>query len=855
MRFAIAHVFATGPAGPAHTPVHVGLQPIGHEPAPLQEWVCRPARPIRRRLYDASRLDAAATEGAPSWEVVAPAVRAACAQYDVLFLFDTGPEGAWFEAILRDAPGPRCVDLRLLASFFLPERDLNDLVALCEQTVPGYQRSKPQLPFLLRAFRRLLADIVEAILAPAADLGHAHPVFAWLARAVVAGAPPAFEAVLGLAERAVALQWEDDYRLPAFPAPTPPDFWPPDPKTLLAHLRAGLPEPEAYAEPEAASLKAVRPDFLDATFYALGRREGNDLRDRPAQRQYARFCGEAFHAGGLYAAEAGTGTGKTLGYLVPACEFVRLNPGRKVLVATATKTLQDQIVREELPRLTYAGGLHQDVRGAVLKGKSNYLCAGALADLHREVFPAGSADAMLAWLYLYVRLRRAGGTIDDVPSHLMALLSALRGQLVEVSAEGACTSDQCSLGQRCVYPRHLQEALRAQVVVTNHYKLASIPPVLAERVAVLVVDEADQLPDNLRSALRDELTPSLLRRDLLERLTGRARGTRRGFLEVLEEQVLRDLERRGDEPGNPNVGALDMLHQTSGACAGVQERLREIGALIGWLEAETRWQDVEMRRRGFTEALLAQLEALEEALRQIASSLRGLARSKRYDRVKQPEAKGSIGLRRERDRLERYAEVAERWRTTVGAIRQEHPSRAWVHTVAGSGRSWSVARAPFDLGRIVEGQLMTTYASIVLTSATLYVSDRLDFFRTELGLKRSFEGTLRLPSPFDYAGHVYGAVTTFLPSYDHRAPAQERARWMDGVVETLRVLTVATEGRTLILFTSTEEMHRVHERLVPLLDPYDIEVLVQNGPSQSELQRFREQEHTVLLPSTGRRWR
>src|SRR5690606_21797407 len=105
----------------------------------------------------------------------------------------------------------------------------------------------------------------------------------------------------------------------------------------------------------------------------------------------------------------------------------------------------------------------------------------------------------------------------------------------------------------------------------------------------------------------------------------------------------------------------------------------------------------------------------------------------------------------------------------------------------------------------------------------------------------------RLASPFDYEQHVYGAVTTFLPTYNFRATEQESERWMEGVVETLRALTVATEGRTLVLLTNLSEMRQIYNRLSRVLEAYAIEVIGQRGTGRGDLQRFREGEHAVLL--------
>src|SRR5690606_10935176 len=119
-RFAIAHLFATGPVGPDHEPVHIGVLPVGEEPTEVREWLCRPGQPLRRRLIEASRLDAKAIADCLVWEAIASDVRAAFSDYDVVYVFNMTHEAHWFEEVILSGTGTRVVDLRLLSAFFLP---------------------------------------------------------------------------------------------------------------------------------------------------------------------------------------------------------------------------------------------------------------------------------------------------------------------------------------------------------------------------------------------------------------------------------------------------------------------------------------------------------------------------------------------------------------------------------------------------------------------------------------------------------------------------------------------------------------------------------------------------------------
>ncbi|RMH53147.1 MAG: hypothetical protein D6685_16035, partial [Bacteroidetes bacterium] len=205
-RFAVFHVFAAGPPSSAPAPVHIGLLPITAEApgAVVQDWVVNPGEAISRRLYEAGRVSTEQAGAAPPWEAVRPRVQEALAGFDAVFVFDTGYEAAWIQPLLDGPDAPLLVDLRALAEVFLPHRDLFDLRRLCELTVPGYRRSEPQLPFLLQAFRTLLADVAAVLLTPAPDLDGIHPAYAWLQHAVEHGAPAAFGALEALVDHAHA---------------------------------------------------------------------------------------------------------------------------------------------------------------------------------------------------------------------------------------------------------------------------------------------------------------------------------------------------------------------------------------------------------------------------------------------------------------------------------------------------------------------------------------------------------------------------------------------------------------------------------------------------------------------------
>jgi ATP-dependent DNA helicase DinG len=217
-------------------------------------------------------------------------------------------------------------------------------------------------------------------------------------------------------------------------------------------------------------------------------RAADQFQPRVGQTDMALAVAGAIERGGVLVVEAGTGVGKTFSYLVPA-----LLSGEKVLLSTATKTLQDQLFGRDLPRLVEALGL--PVRSALLKGRGSYLCLHRLA-LARQDPGAGdrvSARSLPGWNS--GRSRRARGTLAEMPglderSPLIPLVTSTRDN---------CLGSQCPQFRACHVNLARREALAADVVVVNHHLFFADLAVresawrTAATVRVAIFDEAHQL--------------------------------------------------------------------------------------------------------------------------------------------------------------------------------------------------------------------------------------------------------------------------------------------------------------------------------------------------------------------------
>jgi ATP-dependent DNA helicase DinG len=485
--------------------------------------------------------------------------------------------------------------------------------------------------------------------------------------------------------------------------------------------------------------------------------------------------------------EAGTGTGKTFAYLGPA-----LLSGRRVIVSTGTKALQDQLFHRDLPAICSALG--RPVRVALLKGRANYLCKHRLDVAEQQAYARGlrrevavALPKVKAWSYTTKR-----GDIAELPGF---------GEQDAVwpwvtSTRENCLGTECAKFDECFVLAARREAQAADIVVVNHYLLMA-DLVLKEEgfgdllpgVDAIVIDEAHQLPDVAAQFLGYSVSTRQLA-GLAKDLTG----------ELLLSQQMGG---RVDAA----VGALDQqVAAVIAAAAGVEARLEH-----------SQWPD----------RLLEALNGLAGRASELADALGPLASTD-----------GQAAFARLRERLE---ESAQRLAALTG---EELPGGVrWAET---SPRSVSCHFAPVDVATQLAALLQAQPCAWVLTSATLAVGEDFSHFKRRSGLTQA--RSVRFESPFDFPNQAL----MYLPKGlgDPGAPGHTR----DVIQAALPVLE-ASGGRAFLLFTShralregVEELHRAWGDTPP------VPVLIQGVASRDQLLRtFREAGNAVLL-GTGSFW-
>jgi ATP-dependent DNA helicase DinG len=516
-----------------------------------------------------------------------------------------------------------------------------------------------------------------------------------------------------------------------------------------------------------------------------------DFRVRREQLHMAQRVADALASRDSLVVEAGTGTGKTFAYLVPA-----LLSGRRVLISTGTRTLQDQLFSKDLPLV--AAALGRPARVALLKGRSNYLCRERLErlDAHAEQllladFPVSRTRATQTML---ARVKRWA-------------LTTRRGDLAEIkglsdthplwpqvtSTRESCLGTRCSQFNRCHVVLARREALEADVVIVNHHLLLADLALkedgfgdLLGSADAIILDEAHQIPD------------------LATQFFGAHVGSRQ------LESLLKELKAEVTVHFGGTV-AMQRAHAPGAALAEAEQALALLRERAGTRPGRTAWTPG-------ASALTDAIWALQESLGNLSAVL--------------AQAEGETLLA---SLAERAADLATRL-ARIGAVDELEGAR----TLEISARGFTLSLMPFDISQRFRALCEGRGGAWIFTSATLSVGEEFGHFTGRLGLAEA--ATLRIESPFDHERQCL----LYLPK---GLPEPSSAAYVAAVMDTAEPLIRSSGGGAFVLFTS----HRALAQAATLLRerwsaaaPYRL--LVQGeAPRERMLEEFRADGNAVLL--------
>ncbi|HEX8009932.1 MAG TPA: ATP-dependent DNA helicase [Casimicrobiaceae bacterium] len=436
-------------------------------------------------------------------------------------------------------------------------------------------------------------------------------------------------------------------------------------------------------------------------------RELPAYRLRPQQVAMAEAVARAIEERGQLVAEAGTGTGKTFAYLIPA-----LLSGGKVIVSTGTKTLQDQLFSRDLPMVRDA--LKIPVTVALLKGRANYLCHHHLERARaQDSFASRAEIRYLKRIESFARTSASGDKAElaEVPDN-----AAIWAQVT--STRENCLGGECPHYGECFVMKARRDALAADVVVINHHLFFADVVLKDEGLADLlpqcntvILDEAHQLPETATLFFGEQLTAGQL------------------------GELARDAEVEG-------LKAARDYAPLPGAAQGVAQASRRVRLAAG--EAPGKQPRAEALRRP---EFVASLDALAAALDALAAELGG-------------QAERSDELAHCRERATDAAARLARWR--------DDDDPQWIRWVDVTAHGWQLHASPLSVAGIFARQIEASARSWIFTSATLAVKGDFTLYRRELGLADAATGCW--DSPFDYARQALLYLPRELPqpnSFEH----------------------------------------------------------------------------------------
>jgi len=469
-----------------------------------------------------------------------------------------------------------------------------------------------------------------------------------------------------------------------------------------------------------------------------------DFYPRPSQQQMATEIESVIRDDGILVAESGTGTGKTYAYLVPA-----LLSGKRVLISTGTRHLQDQLYRRDLPRVMHTLGVN--VAAALLKGRANYLCIYRMEQAELE---ARFGDRKQSFHFLQIK-QWSESTLSGDISELAGVPEDSPVWYWVTSTTDNCLGSKCGHYDDCHVVRARQRALEADIVVVNHHLFFADMAVKEEGfgellpgVEVAIFDEAHQLADVASNFFGVSISAN--------QINALARDT--VVEELRERSQIKELN-----------SAADMLQK---ACA-------DFRLAFGEQVSRSAWRNIRSRPavKEALSGLVVRLNDLQLLLNKASAKGTGLANCHR-----------------------RAVELGICLKSFTG---QETESEfiSWYET---SKRGFVLRKTPVDISQQFSANMEQVQRAWVFTSATLAIDNNLDYFCRQLGLSNAI--TRKWDSPFNYQTNSLLYLPENIP--EPNAP-EFLSAFLDAVIPVLE----ASAGRAFVLVTSYRMLNALAQQL------------------------------------------
>jgi ATP-dependent DNA helicase DinG len=581
----------------------------------------------------------------------------------------------------------------------------------------------------------------------------------------------------------------------------------------------------------------------------LIRKEIPHYKYRPSQEQLSLRTGQAFKNKVHALVQAPTGTGKTLGYLLPAALFSK-SEGEQVLVATGTKTLQQQALFKDVPQLRKFLGMDQtELKIKRMVGSNNHLCELLFReqDESEDLFSTdkgfeGKFTKMYFDLVFYHNARSTGSDVilrDDVPYIFKAKIDEFRQHDRDLAVDfRACTGTRCPFKNECSYINGLREAKEADIIIGNHSLMFSWPRSFP-RPRFIVVDEAHKVEEETTRAFTIEVEQEHL--DNLAKSLNNLQGL--GSLFYLMSQY-------ESQPGDSTEQIKKLREEAQSTYRMLWDHLVALPEQYEtyfkrrpryteefWNEAPMIKKDRADHQSGLS--LIHHLESIHYILESFYNTL--LPYASRWEVNSLEDDQEIVAL----TRFESFLSGLEDIRTGLETLLES--KKGFSHSLSFHQKNgYKLASAPVDVGEILLTQLLETSASVVYTSATLgnahgdYGTKGVEWATgySYLDSEKRFRKGLFLPASYDYEKNT----KVFLCD---DVPAIWETHFVEQVFKSVIPLIRRLEGRTLLLFSARKRFEMAREVLLKEFEG-EIPLFVQ-GMGSNIVEEFKRQGQGILL--------
>ncbi|CAN2043800.1 ATP-dependent DNA helicase DinG [Candidatus Magnetomoraceae bacterium gMMP-1] len=571
--------------------------------------------------------------------------------------------------------------------------------------------------------------------------------------------------------------------------------------------------------------KKISPEHLETLYKSMSESE-KEYKFRPEQVEYARHIASTLNDTAILTIEAGTGTGKTQGYLIPALEFLYKNKNARLVISTYTKNLQEQIFQRELTFTKNIFKIYKDIPVALLKGKSSHICVEKLNNFYNHGM---EGKRLLTWLYfvnLVFNFRNAD--MDSIGEKIKYYLGSdfYWLQIIsEISAKTGCTPKH----SKCPALIMTAEARAARLIITNHHKLALLDHdrLLENLFRNYIIDEANHFEHAVRSAFKEEANS----REITITVN---------YLKSIAKIIKKKSASNYEKNIKRSISAMNSLKRE------IKEFRFSLLAINPKIKPGV-VMELQYSHPAFENEIKIHIRALQLSLQKITNNL---------SFIKDKESRSALKIQfRTADRMKVAINELNTYSESLNIILKNITLDNNITAYQIFNQNWKLIAQSVDVTELIRNNIHEQKDSIIYTAATLCNKGSFNSFRDIIGMEgQSFitENNAeskefrfeKIPSPFSK-----DAMKIFVPDEAVSGKFNNKEVWLKTTSELIPELIKQNKGRTLVLFSSYSDLNLIAEEILKSINSTQYPLLIQQQgiPTINLCDEFRSIKESVLF--------